>query len=87
MLAVIVLYVLFFNMKDVCFSKYTPAVSKKELSKQFILPLSPKGGLPVLYFLLCFLLTKPKIFQFIKLSPSPPSGDLPAGQAGLGGLK
>jgi len=26
---VMILYVLFFNMKDVCFSKYTTAVSKK----------------------------------------------------------
>ena len=29
-----ILYVLIFNMKDVCFSKYTTAVSKKELSKR-----------------------------------------------------
>lgn len=43
-LTVMVLYVLFFNMKDVCFSKYTTAVLKKELSKQYFLPLTPKGG-------------------------------------------
>jgi len=28
-------------MKDVCFSKYTTAVSKKELSKQFYFDLTP----------------------------------------------
>jgi hypothetical protein len=33
-LTVMTLYVLFFNMKDVCFDKYTTAVLKKELSKQ-----------------------------------------------------
>jgi flagellar basal body-associated protein FliL len=40
-LTVMTLYVLFFNMKDVCFSKYTTAVSKKELSKQFYFLTSP----------------------------------------------
>jgi hypothetical protein len=54
---VMTLYVLFFNMKDVCFSKYTTAVLKKELSKQCLLKKvnryssgeSPqKGGSPIL---------------------------------------
>ena len=40
-LAVTILYVLFFNMKDVCFSKYTSAVSKKELNKQIFFAPNP----------------------------------------------
>jgi flagellar basal body-associated protein FliL len=46
-LTVMTLYVLFFNMKDVCFSKYTTAVSKKR-TEQATSPPSPllkaRGG-------------------------------------------